>query len=255
MSFKFSECYASFLNLDHREDRLHHMEWQLKKAGISAVRTRGMYPNEYTGDESKVLVQRNRTPGSIGTMIMQMKMMLDALKEKRSALIFEDDVIFASDIQERFAHIEQFLNTKDNWSVVWLGGTIHIPEPAWRTGNNPDLLGFNLGKDAEPTEDLRMIKCYSAFSTFSYAVRYEKIEEVLRLLDEVMHLSMGIDFSFIYIGEKIDSYMYLPGCCKQVDGISDIGNGQMTFFSGFEKLGGHWFQEKLTDFDPQTIKW
>ena len=39
--------YASFINLDHRKDRLNHMTAELSKAKIEAVRTRGMLPNEY----------------------------------------------------------------------------------------------------------------------------------------------------------------------------------------------------------------
>jgi GR25 family glycosyltransferase involved in LPS biosynthesis len=226
---------------------------ELERIGINAERTRGKLPMEFDRNDPRFQVQWNRTPGSIGCMMGQMDIMAEAYKRGKSAMIFEDDTILASDFKERVEHFGRFLSGRD-WSVAWLGGTIHIDPPFWHTGRNPDLPGCNLGKDAEPTEDPNIIKCYAAFSTFAYIVNYEKIPEVLRLLEEVMPISMGIDWSFIKLGERLNSYMYLPGCVKQMDGPSNIGNG-MSYFSGFARLGDYWFQDRAEMFDPKTIQW
>jgi GR25 family glycosyltransferase involved in LPS biosynthesis len=252
--FNWRDSYISFLNLDCRPDRLSHMTQQFEKSGIKATRTRGKLPNEFDRNDPRFQVQWRRTPGSIGCMMGQMDIMVEAYKQGRSAMIFEDDCCLCSDFSDRLDYFQSFLNTKDGWSVGWLGGTIHINPPFWRTGRNPDLVGYNLGKDAEPTDDPRIIKCYSAFSTYAYLIAYEKIPEVIRLLEEVMPISMGIDWSFIKLGEQLDSYMYLPGCVKQMDGPSNIGNG-MSIFSGFARLGDYWFQDRAENFDPKTIQW
>lgn len=246
-------CYISFLNLDQRTDRLAHMNKELERVGIKAERTRGQKPNEFDRNDPRFQVQWNRTPGSLGCMMGQHQIMEEAYRRGKSAMVFEDDIVICSDFKERLKHFGNFLEGKD-WSVAWLGGTIHLNPPFWRTGRNPDLIGHNLGKDAEPTEDPNIIKCYAAFSTFAYIVNYEKIPEVLRLLEEVMPISMGIDWSFIKLGERLNTFMYLPGCVKQMDGPSNIGNG-MSYFSGFARLGDYWFQDKAEMFDPKTIQW
>lgn len=247
-------CYISYLNLDCRPDRHRHMVSELERVGIKAERTIGKMPNKFDRNDSRFQVQWNRTPGSIGCMMGQMDIMVEAYRQNKSAMIFEDDVIICSDIKERLDHFEKFLSGRD-WSVAWLGGTIHIDPPFWYTGKNPDLPGCNvLGKDAEPTDDPHIIKCYAAFSTYAYIVNYEKIPEVIRLLEEVMPVSMGIDWSFIKLGERLNTFMYLPGCVKQMDGASNIGNG-MSYFSGFARLGDYWFQDKAENFDPKTLQW
>lgn len=247
------DCYISFLNLDCRPDRLAHMSNELARVGIKAERTRGRMPNEFDRNDPRFQVQWKRTPGSIGCMMGQMEIMREAWILGKSAMIFEDDAIIASDFKERLIHFEDFLDGTD-WSVGWLGGTIHINPSFWYTGRNPDLPGEQGWKDAEPTNDPNIIKCYAAFSTFAYVVRHEKIPEVIELLEEVMPISMGIDWSFIKLGRRLDTYMYLPGCVKQMDGQSNIGNG-MSIFSGFARLGDYWFQDRAEMFDPKTIQW
>lgn len=247
------DCYISYLNLDCRPDRQHHVVSELERVGIKAERTRGKLPIEFDRNDSRFQVQWNRTPGSIGCMMGQMDIMSKASMKDKHAMIFEDDVIMASDIKERLLFIEGFLS-KVEWDVFWLGGTIHINPPFWHTGVNPDLPYSTLGKDAEPTDYSSFIKCYAAFSTYAYIVNKNSIIKVLRALEEVMPLSMGIDWSFIKLGAELNTFMHLPGCVKQMDGPSNIGNG-MSYFSGFARLGDYWFQDKAENFDPKTIEW
>ena len=247
------DCYISFLNLDCRPDRLAHMVRELRRVGINAERTRGKMPTEFDRNDGRFQIQWKRTPGSIGCMMGQMEIMTKAAFEDKHAMIFEDDVIIATDIKDRLIYIEAFLSTRE-WDVFWLGGTIHIPIPFWHTGVNPDLPYSALGKDAEPTDVSSVIKCYGAFSTYAYIVNKKSITKVLRALEEVMPVSMGIDWSFINLGSELNTFMYLPGCVKQMDGPSNIGNG-MSYFSGFARLGDYWFQDRAENFDPKTIQW
>lgn len=253
--------YSSFINLPSRKDRLIHMQAQLKKVGIEAERIEGMLPHQYKGDKKKVEVMMQRTPGAVGCHFSQVAVMKKALELGKHAFVMEDDLIFCDDFQRRLGYIDRFVLTHP-FDLIWLGGTVHINPPYWHTGKNLDLLGATKGIDAEPTDDPRMIRTYGAFSTYAYIVNVKSIEKILKMLDDIVHESMGIDWAFIKLQPQLLTYMFLPGCVKQMDNPSDIGkplaNGQKAFthFSHFAKsTGPYWWQRRMEDFDIRTIKW
>lgn len=251
--------YAAFVNLDSRRDRLVHMTGQLKRVGITADRIRGMLPQEYKGDPEKVKVMHNRTKGAIGCHFSQVKIMENALAQNKHAFVMEDDLIFCEDFQERLKYIDEFTKTHE-WSLIWLGATFHVNPPHWHTGKNPELIGTTMTRDAELTDDPRMIRTYGCFSTYAYIVNVESIEKILKLLDDHVHESMGIDWLFIKLQPQLKTYSFVPGCVKQMDNKSDIGKGY-TIFSGFAKLNGtienskYWWQNKMREFDPLAFDW
>lgn len=242
--FTPENLYASYINLDHRIDRNEHMKQELDKAEITAHRTKGMLPNEYSGSEYKVSVMRKRTPGAIGCHYSQVKIMEDALKQNKHAFVMEDDLVFCSDIQKRFEYIENFLD-KNEWDIFWLGGTYHL-NPTWHSLNhNRDMpqCKCKLGKDWENTSDPKIVRTYGCWSTYAYIVNKNSLEKVLKLLDENVHLSMGIDWLFILLQPKLKTYAFNPGCVKQIDNKSDIGD--WTQFSAFSNLGTHWWSDTI----------
>lgn len=250
------DSYISFVNLAERTDRLQHITGQFSRFGIEPVRTPGMYPHQFDRNDPKLQVQWKRTPGSIGCMFSQMKIMDEALRRGRDAMVFEDDAYLCSDFPVRMDYLQDFLNKQKNWDVAWLGGTVHINPPYWNIPNNPDLPNTKLTKDAERTEDPRIVKCFAAFCTYAYIVNVNSIYKVLDGLIRVMPESMGIDWSFIRLGDELDTFMMLPGMVKQIDNISDIGGGGtvVSVFSGFSKLGSYWWQDKMEDWDPKTLQ-
>jgi GR25 family glycosyltransferase involved in LPS biosynthesis len=245
-----SNTYASFINLDHRPDRLHRMQAELERIGIEATRTRGFLPEEYAGNPEKVKVMLNRTPGAIGCHYSQVAVMQDALEVRKHAFVMEDDLVFCSDIQERLKHITEFTDNNE-WDIIWLGGTYHL-QPTWHKVKHgkhvhPDLqmCDCQLNKDWEPTHDPRFVRTYGIWSTYAYIVNVNSIEKILKLLDKNVHLSMGIDWLFILLQPRLKTFAYHYGCVKQYDNQSDIGNG-ITRFSGFEKAcGKHWFKDRV----------
>jgi GR25 family glycosyltransferase involved in LPS biosynthesis len=245
------DCYISFLNLFHRTDRLAHINNELAKAGIKAERTLGRTPHHYDLTDPKLQVMKNRTPGAIGCHYGQVKIMRRAMVREKHAFVMEDDCVFCSDFQERMKIVDEFLKDKD-WHIFWLGGTWHPSSQTWwhKEGHSPDLpqCDCTLGKDAEPTEDKRFVRTYGAFSTHCYIVNNRFIEPLLEFLESHVHLSMGIDWLMILLQPKINTYAFVPGCVKQMDSQSDIGNG-ITYFSGFNMLGEHWYQDKMSDFN------
>lgn len=254
-TFKFSEAYIGFLNLDHRTDRLTSITDQLKKVGLKGERTRGRLPDEFDLMDRKFQVMKNRTPGAIGCHYGQVEIMEKALAADKHAIVFEDDCIFCNDFQQRMEYIENFLNTYElDFDIFWLGGTVHINPAWWHTGNNRDLPDSKIGKDAECTYDLHILRTYGAFCTYAYIVNKKSIKKVLDLLESVVHESMGIDWAMIKLQPQLKTFMFVPGCVKQMDNQSDIGAGP-TIFSGFARLGAHWFQDNMKDFNPLSYEW
>lgn len=242
--------YASFINLDHRTDRLNRMQAELKRVGISAVRTPGMLPEEYKGDPEKVKVMFNRTKGAIGCHYSQVSIMETALSLGKHALVMEDDLVFCSDFQERLKHITEFAD-KNEWDIIWLGGTYHL-QPTWHKIKNgkhthPDLQMCNCrnNRDWMPTNDTRFVRTFGCWSTYAYIVNVKSLEKILDLLEQYVSISMGIDWLFILLQPRLNTFAYHYGCVKQYDNKSDIGNG-VTVFSAFERAcGKHWFKDRV----------
>jgi len=243
--------YVGFLNLDHRKDRLQSITNQFKRFGIDAERTRGKLPTEFDLNLPKLQVMKNRTAGAIPCHYGQCEIMQKALDANKDAVVFEDDAILCEDFDKRIEYIENFINTVDpDYDIFWLGGTIHLNPSWWHVGGaNRDLPDTTLTSDWEPTSDSRVIRTFGAFCTYAYIVNKNSIQKVLNLLEENVHLSMGIDWDMIKIQPQLKTYMLLPGAVKQMDNQSDIGTG-WTFFSGFSRIGEHWYQEKLENYKP-----
>jgi len=249
------DSFISFVNLDHRTDRLARMQESLRQVGIEATRTRGFYPHEVKVDPKRVAIMQNRTPGAIGCHFSQVMIMEQALALGRHAFVMEDDLVFCSDFRRRISLIQAFL--RDNpWDIVWLGGTFHVNPSYWHNcgaGRPP--------RDAELTTYNRMIRTYGAFCTYAYIVRNTSVAKVLQLLDRELDSSIGIDYAMIRIQPELHTYAFVPGCIKQADGYSDIGKPShlnkpaFTKFSGFSKLGPYWWQNEMSEFDPETFNW
>lgn len=252
--FNWRDSYIRYINLAHRTDRNEHMKRELARVGLEAIRFPALKTSEHVWDEYKTNVMQKRTSGAIGCHYSQVAVMEEALKQNKDAFVMEDDLIFCTDIKERLDYIQHFLNTHE-WDVLFLGGTVSI-DPYWhKKGHSPDLqmCDCNLEVDAERTDDPKILRTYGAFSTHCYIVNKNSIEKILKYFDENVHLSMGIDWLLIKMQPQLKAFMFVPGCVKQMDNLSDIGNG-ITRFSGFKMLGEHWFQDKMEDFNYDNFK-
>lgn len=250
------DSHAAFINLDHRKDRLKAMRRELQRAGIEAERFPGLKPDDVINKlvpAEKVSVMKNRTPGAIGCHYSQVGVMMEAFTRNKHAFVMEDDLIFCSDFNERIAIFEDFLKDKP-WDVIWLGGTYH-KNPTWHAAGHPQLPECNctIGKDVEATDSKYIVRTYGAWSTYAYIVNKDSLDKIIQMLDEKVHLSMGIDWLFILLSPQLYTYAFVPGCVRQQDGRSDIGNGD-TIFSNFKKLGPHWFEANRKYFNYERFK-
>lgn len=248
--------YASYVNMDHRTDRLEHMTAQLSRINLKAVRTRGLRPEEVDVPREKVAAMWNRTKGAVGCHFSQVSVMQEALKQGKNAAVFEDDIIFCSDFSKRLDYIDKWTGSHD-WDVIWLGASFHVNPPYWhpvgRSGMPPDC-SAQLGYDVLPTDDPRMIRTFGAYITFAYIVNVNSIQKILDLFDHHLHTSIGIDWLFIKLQPQLKCFSFVPGCVMQMDNMSDIGTG-MTVWSGQLKNGPYVFQDTMDAFDPSTYKW
>lgn len=249
-----TDSYVSFVNLKHRTDRLEAMVETLASRGITAVRQEAFYPADVIDKiqpASRLQVMQRRTPGAIGCHFSQVAVMQEALRQGKHAWVMEDDLIFCSDFQDRLHYIQRFIDTH-HVDIFWFGGTVHTKDCWWHK---------ELGYDAERTDDPRIVRTYGAFSTHAYWVNKDSIARVLELLDEWLDRSWGIDHAMILnVQKKLQTFMLFPGSCSQRDNQSDIGidrNGRaaVTVFSGFKKLGTHWWADKMSEFNPNTYDW
>ena len=235
------DSYCSYINLDSRPDRNDHMVNELTRVGLPINRFKAYLPDEFEG--AKYEVMRKRTPGAIGCYESQLAVMRKAEQIYQHAFVMEDDIIFCDDFKERLEIIDDFL-TGQSWDIFWFGGTYH-KNPTWHSYPHPQDLKqctCNLNRDYEPTYNPNIVRTYGAFSTHCYLVNRDSISKVITLLEDTMPQAMGIDWSCILHQPNLKTFAFDPGCVKQMDNMSNIGNG-MTYFSGFEKLGAHWFKE------------
>ncbi len=241
-----NNSYAAYINLAQRVDRNDHMKRELARVNIQADRFEAYTPDQFP--EERYSRMRAAGPGAIGCMMSQMEVMIRAKALGKHAFVMEDDLIFCDDIHDRLRVME----TLPAWDIIWLGGTYHL-DPTWHAAghNHPgtwrdwgSLCDCTLNRDWEPTQNPDIVRTYGAWSTYAYIVNVNSINTVLAMLNDLMTDSVGIDYSMIAIQPKLKTFAFNPGCVKQMDNQSNIGSG-WTRFSGFEKLGKHWFQNTL----------
>lgn len=239
------------------------MEAELARANLKATRTRGILPGEYKGDPAKIVSMLSRPQlGAIGCHFSQVSIMEKALALGKHAWVMEDDLIFCSDLHERLKIMTGFL-VEHEWDVMWLGASFHVNPPFWHrvegSGMRPDC-SAKLGRDAELTDNPRIVRTFGAFATFAYIVNINSIAKILRLFNRNLHLSIGIDHLFIRLQPELKCFAFVPGCVKQRDGKSDIGTGD-TIWSGFLRLNGtiensaYVFQDRMEQFNSASFDW
>lgn len=257
--FNWEDVHIEYVNLKYRTDRELHITTQLKRVGLTAERFEGIRTSEHEWDANKWGIMLRRSPGACGCYQSQMEVLKKGLSLNKTTFVLEDDTQFCQDFKERMNYFNNFLDGKI-WDIIWLGATWHVSPPHWHNGRNHQIPDRGLYRDAEQTEDQRIFRTYGCFCTYSYIINVNSIPKVLKMLEERIPTSIGIDFSMIEMQPDLITYSMVPGLCRQIDNKSDIGVGD-TIFSGFAKLNGtiensrYWYQELMSDFDPTTFQW
>lgn len=246
-----SEYFWKYINLDSRPDRREHMQNEFSRVHIHADRLQALLPSEVDQPADKLYTMLNRTPGAIGCHYSQVRVMEQALTAGKHAIVLEDDLVFCSDFKQRLTMLQEFMDTH-TWDVIWLGGTYHN-EPTWHksvdgkhTHTDLQMCNCDLNRDWEATDNLHVVRTYGCWSTYAYIVNYNSLPKILELLDQNVYRSMGIDWLFILLQPQLNTFAFNPGCVRQFNNQSNIGNG-ITDFDSFSSLGPYWFADKLID--------
>lgn len=249
------DSHICFINLDHRTDRLNHMGKELAKVSLNANRFRGIPWKETDYLNAKYARMYSRTPGAIGCHLSQVSVMEQALNRGKHAWVMEDDIIFCSDFNSRIEMMGNMMEGRE-WDVLWLGASFHVPAFWHKIGQSgmPPNCSAQLGYDVLPTDEPRLLRTFGAYITFAYIVNVKSIDKILKLFDEHVHTSIGIDWLFIKLQPQLNCFSFVPGSVMQMDNQSDIGNG-MTIWSGQLNNGPYVFKDKMEDFNPTTYSW
>jgi len=251
--FDKSKIQWRYINLASRKDRNEHAKAEFAKAGLTAERFEALRPEQWPGDPQKVArmtAKRGGTPGAIGCYLSQTEVIRTVAGTDGIVAVCEDDVCFCEDIQKRLDYTEAHLTW--DWDIFYLGATFHVPG-VWCKHEDCRDWGA-IGKDVEPTTDPHIMRVYGEWGTYAYFVNGRNAQKVLDLFDANIHRARGIDHLAIILGDKLNAYCFVPGCCWQYDNQSNIGNG-ITRFSGFKSLGPYAWTANMSDFDPTTYSW
>ena len=254
--------YTCYINLDHRVDRRLQIEAELQRAGIIAERVRGILPEEcdYEYEKIKRMVTGNtQGVGALGCHLSHVKAIENAYTSGKSALIFEDDAVFSSDIIKRLDYIQNFLDNNE-WDVFWLSASVHTNPHIWHASDSSghthremQNCHCKLNRDAERTHDPRIFKTYGCFSNVGYIVNYKSIPKILKLLNDHLHESRAIDWLFIRLEPILNTFCFVPGMVTQRHSFSDITNRHASWDIFHELIGPHFFKDNMEDFDPETL--
>ncbi len=243
-----------YINLASRPDRNRHAMVAFTEVGLPARRFEALTPAQWTGDPAKVARMQagvpGGTPGAIGCYLSQTEVIRTVVDTDKIVAVCEDDICFCNDFPKRLQYITEHLTW--DWDIFYLGATFHVPG-VWCHHKDCKDWGA-IGRDAEPTTDKHIMRVYGEWGTYAYFVNGRNARKVLDLYDANIHRARGIDHLNIILGDRLNSYCFVPGCCWQYDNESNIGTG-VTRFSHFKKLGPYAWTDRMEDFNPSTFDW
>jgi len=202
--------YKVCINLDRRPERWHEMQRKFAQHDIHAVRR---FP-ALDGDTLKLPAHWTHTPGAYGCLQSHVQVVDEARQRGLSSvLIFEDDVVFDSQLQNKFnASIEQL---PLGWDMLFFGA-LHKDEPVKVSDKIARLTKSN--------------------STYAYALRdtvFEAFIELNRQAEDVL------DNNNFILQQRFNCYCFMPHLAWVETAYSDAQ----------QRLEHHWYlQESLVLF-------
>lgn len=247
-TFSLKNLDTYWINLESRPDRREKMEAELAKVGLTDARRFSAMTREEWREpiERAPRIAPFKTAGNWLSLCHLFRTIQDT---DRNALIFEDDVFFASDFTARLRYLEE--NMTLPWDVIFLGGCCHLKRNATNGLWHPEI-----GRDMELTPIKHVVRAYGAWSNHGMIVNGKSAGKILALMRSVMHEARGSDWALILVQPLLNAYMFVPGMVFQHDGVSDVAeDGGITVFSSCLELGPYVYQDKLSDWDLDTFDW
>lgn len=183
------------INLEKRPDRLDSCKKQAEKFGFKFIIIQAL-------DGSLIDNPTNLRAGEYGlnrTYFQAVKLAKD-LKLDR-VLIFEDDIVFDNDFNERLNELNEIPN---DWQLIYCG-------------SNRSSCGAGWLPEENITENI--VKVRSVFGCHAIIIKNTIYDVVL---DELNKIDVPIDVAMTRIQQKYPCYGFKKNPCKQSDGYSDI---------------------------------
>jgi GR25 family glycosyltransferase involved in LPS biosynthesis len=202
------------INLDRRPERWQQMQLKFARHGIRSVRR---FP-ALDGDCLDIPPRWLHTPGAYGCLQSHLQVIREARRQGApSVLIFEDDVVFDSHLQEKFrAYIEQL---PPRWDMLFFGA-LHKDELIKVSDNIARLTRSN--------------------STYAYALRntvFDAFIELNRKTEDVL------DVNSYLLQQRFNCYCFMPHLAWVETDYSDAQ----------QRLERHWYlQESLVLFGARV---
>lgn len=191
------------INLKRRSDRLEHMIDEFDKLNMSFTRFDAV-------DGRKLKIKENDLKkAQIACLRSHIGVIKDALSKGYNKIsVFEDDVIFCDDFEERFKYFAN--NVPEDWEILFLGS--------------------NLNQSIYPTQVKNNIfKIINTYGCFAMILNnknglFQKIIEITK--DEIKPID---NYFYDEILPTINSYVFIPFFVKTLFTESDISDNKNAF--------------------------
>ncbi len=205
--------YQVCINLDRRPERWQQMERKFAAHRINSVRR---FP-ALDGNNLILPASWAHTPGAYGCLQSHVQVVREAHSlGVSSVLIFEDDVVFADQLEHKFSlGIDQ---VPDDWDILFFGA-IHKDEPI-RISEN-------------------IARITKAYSTYAYALKDTAFETFLKLNSKT---GAELDNNSFILQQRFNCYCFLPHLAWVETDYSDAQ----------ERLVDHWYlRESIVPFGSE----
>ena len=212
-----------FINLEHRTDRLSHVQNQMELLGISGERFNAIKTND----------------GAVGCTMSHIKC-LEIAKERNWDHVFicEDDILFL-DVPTFKTSLEEFMKSDVDWDVCIVGG--------------------NNGPPFERVSDF-CIRTYNCQTTTGYIVKKDFYDTMIAnfresatnlVKDPKNKRAFALDVYWKRLQQSGRWYMVTPVTVIQLEGYSDIEQRNMNYSGLMLDLEKKWLMQ-FTKNSPVT---
>lgn len=217
----FSKLYV--INLDKRPDRYQQCQLEFKKIDATVERISGI--------DGKTVTNLNglnmRQKACYGLTATHLKILENAISNKyKNILIFEDDVTFIENFNEKFNEKIPFL--PDDWDLLYLGGNhiLYVKGFKLITGDK----NFQITKENYKTLNYELCKTPCTWCAHAVAINskfYNKVIDRIKL-----NPVDCIDVALYHLQQEgCNTYTFLPSLATQRASFSDIEGNRVDYGS------------------------
>lgn len=185
----FDKAYC--INLDRRPERWKEVDSEFKKHSLIVERVSAIDGNP---DNIKTSID----PGAVGCILSHCKIVKEASESGfRQILIFEDDVVFDEELQEKFE--QRYQQVPKDWDILYFGGN--------HNGIPLEMISENVGVTKK------------TYTTHAYAVKKSIFSTVINLFPKLIGEA---DVMYASLQKSFKCYVFMPHLAWQRNGFSDI---------------------------------